>query len=91
MSAQRSQFFYQEVSLTADYGANDFELKFTSRHVKMKLSNGGSDECEFSLIGDRDTKVDGKLLDGESETFDGLECDKIAVRGTGTLRLWAWK
>lgn len=88
MSANRSQYFYEEDALTGALTGNSFKLKFTSRHVRLAVAGG---DMTYSLIGPRGSQVDGTIKDGENLPFDGLETARISLAGTGTYRVWAYK
>ena len=88
MSANRNQYFYEEDSLTASFKGNAFDLNFTTRQLRLAVT-GGDMEC--ILTGPDDSRSDGTIKDGENIPFDGLETQKIAVKGTGTYRIFAYK
>ena len=87
--ANRTQYFYKEGTLNANYiSANSWILSFTSRVVRMSVAGG---DMVYSLIGADNTIEDGTIKDGENLSFEGLETQKLAVKGTGTYRVWAYK
>ena len=86
MSSNRSQFFYEKVTGTADFEDNDFELQSSQQTMKIKCDSG---TVEFSLNGN---DVDGEVQAGEELDFDNLNVGRIAIRGAGAeCRVWAWK
>lgn len=93
MTVNRTGLFYKEITLAAGYtAANIIDFVSQHNHLKIMMSNTVADKCEFVLNGEDvgGSKVDGKILEGETQTFEGLALDKIAIRGTGTARVWAW-
>ena len=89
MSANRSKLFYQDLTPAAAYdAANSFDFETGFNNLKIICATA---LCEFSITGPDGTKVDGKLLPGESETWNGLGVHKIAFRGAASVvRVWAW-
>ena len=86
----RTGLFYEEFSLNAAY-INTNIVEFIAQHTHLKLVQvGGDAEFAFSGVAAGGTKVEGSILQDEELNFNEFATERIAVRGTGTLRVWAW-
>lgn len=73
-------WFYEAVTLTANYVPKEFGFK--AKHLKLK------GDVTFSFDGENDN---GKLVAGDGmQAFSDVEKSKIFVKGTGTLEVIAW-
>lgn len=90
MSANRTGLFFQEFTLAAAYTTTNI-VDFVVQHTHLKLVQIGGD-AEFALTGVAvgGSKVEGKILQDEELNFNDFPTERIAVRGSGTLRVWAW-
>jgi len=87
VEATRTQYFYREGTLTAGYGTNAWNLESGSKNIRLAVSGG---DMVYSLVGPSGSNEDGTIKDGENLLFPDLETSKIAVKGTGTFRVWAY-
>ena len=88
VEATRSQYFYREGTLNANYiASNSWNLKTQAKNIRLAVSGG---DMVYSLIGPDSSVEDGTIKDGENLFFPDLETSKIAVKGTGTYRVWAY-
>jgi len=88
VEANRSQYFYKEGTLNANYiSTNSWNLTTASNNIRFAVSGG---DMVYSLIGPDSSNEDGTIKDGENLVFTGLQTSKIAVKGTGTYRVWAY-
>lgn len=85
----RTGLFYEEFTLTGNFSDNSIQFPSQHNHLKIAVNVSGGALCEFDLTGAPEN-AEGKLLSGESQNFSSLAFDKIAVRGSGTVRIWAW-
>lgn len=97
MSANRNNYFYEELTSVAATYVDDgnFKFNFAARHVKIDVIGG---EVAYKINGPDNTagKDDGVIIPADGPLdFDGLEAHRISVRQkTATitrLRIWAWK
>ena len=90
MSVDSKKLFFKEFTLAAQYTAANI-VEFLAQHTHLKLiQTGGDAEFSFSGVSPGGAKVEGKILDEEEINFNSLATERIAVKGTGTLRVWAW-
>ena len=84
MTISRKAFFFKEATLTGSFVTVPLGMVSTNlRFVAVSTA-----AAEFSFNGtDTDGKVD---TNDKVATFDGVACDRVFVKGTGVLRIYAW-
>jgi hypothetical protein len=87
-AVSKSTFYYNEFTLAAGY-SNFAKFKAQFDHLKIAVSSGSGDNCVFNTINDG-SEEHGKILEGETQSFDDFRTGGISVKGQGTARVWAW-
>ncbi len=82
-----SFWFFQEVELTSEYQEVNINSNFNlTRMIEITLVSDSNNDIFFSWDG---VKLDGILKPKEILGIDKIKVNKIYVKGSGSMRIWA--
>ena len=83
---------FMDGTATANYTDNDMDLRTQSNHVKFKNDSANALDVVFNteVEGNPTIQRDMVVLGNEEIDLDELQVSRVAVKGNGAFRVWAY-